>query len=174
VRRTRRPPPRRPAAVLAVSGPSGSGKTRLLSRLIPALVSRGLSVAAVKHTRHHHALDSPGKDTELLRRAGAAAVAITGPSGTAWFGPEVETARALARRMGHVDLVLAEGFRTEPLPRIEVHRRSVPGEFLCATDRRVIAVVSDEPPPRDLPRLDPEDVAGVAALVVRWLRARRR
>jgi len=160
--------------VLAVSGPSGSGKTRLLSRLIPALVSRGLSVAAVKHTRHEHGLDATGKDTDVLRRAGAAAVAITGPSGTAWFGPEVGSARALARRMGPVDLVLAEGFRSEPLPRIEVHRRAVPGEFLCATDRRVIAVVSDEPLPRDIPRLHPDDVEGVAALVVRWLRARGR
>jgi molybdopterin-guanine dinucleotide biosynthesis protein MobB len=161
-----RVPLRRPRTpVLAVSGPSGVGKTRLLALLIPALARRGVRVAVLKHTRHDHPLDRPGKDTEVLRRAGAVAAAIEGPRETAWFGPPAGGLRALARTLPPVDLVLAEGFRDEPVPRLEVHRRSVSRRFLCAADRRVLAVVGDEAPPRPLPVFGAEDPEPLADLV---------
>jgi molybdopterin-guanine dinucleotide biosynthesis protein B len=159
--------------ILAFSGPSGAGKTRLLARLIPALARRGLTVAVVKHTGHPHAFDARGKDTEVLRRAGAVAAAIEGPHGLAYFGPPAGGIRALARLLPPVDLVLAEGWRSEPLPRVEVHRREVSRDFLCATDRRVVAVVTDEAPPRALPTFAPDDVAGVARWVSAWTRRPR-
>lgn len=162
-RGTRRPP------VVAVSGPSGAGKTRLLARLIPALGRRGVAVGVVKHTRHPHPFDREGKDTEVLRRAGAVAAAIEGPEGMALFGPPAGGLRALARRLPPVDLVLAEGFRDERVPRIEVHRRAVARAFLCARDRRVLAVVTDEPPPRPLPTFGPDDVEPLAELLCRRL-----
>ena len=114
---------RRGPAVVAVSGWSGAGKTRLLARLIPALARRGVSCAVVKHTRHPHAFDRPGKDTFVLRRAGAVAAAIEGPGETAWFGPPAGGLRALVALLPPVDLVLAEGFKDAPVPRVEVHRR---------------------------------------------------
>jgi molybdopterin-guanine dinucleotide biosynthesis protein B len=153
------------APILAVSGPSGAGKTRLLARLIPALARRGVTVAVVKHTRHRHPFDRPGKDTAVLRRAGALAAAIEGPAGMALFGPPAGGLRALARHLPPVDLVLAEGFRGERVPRVEVHRRSVSREFLCARDRRVLAVVTDEPPPRPIRALGADDVELLADLV---------
>jgi molybdopterin-guanine dinucleotide biosynthesis protein B len=156
---------RRPPPILAFSGPSGSGKTRLLKRLIPALARRGVRVAVVKHTRHDHPFDRPGKDTDVLRRAGAIAAAIEGPSGMAWFGPPTGGLRALARTLPEVDLVLAEGFRSEPVPRVEVHRRAISREFLCARDRRVLAIVTDEAPPRALPAFGADDVEPLASLL---------
>lgn len=159
--------------IVAVTGPSGAGKTRALLRLIPLLRRRGVSVAVIKHTGHLHAFDAPGKDTEVLRRAGAVAAAIEGPGGMALFGPPAGGARALARLLPACDLVLAEGWRGEPLPRIEVHRHGVARAFLCATDRRVFAVVSDEAPPRALPRFDADRLAGLADLLVaRFVRRR--
>jgi molybdopterin-guanine dinucleotide biosynthesis protein MobB len=155
----RRPP------IVAISGPSGSGKTRLLSKLIPALARRGVTVAVLKHTRHDHPFDVPGKDTDVFRRAGAVAAAIEGPRGMAWFGPPAGGLRALARTLPAVDLVLAEGFKTEPVPRVEVHRRAVSREFLCARDRRVLAVVTDEDPPRALPAFRADDADAVADLL---------
>lgn len=151
--------------VVAVSGPSGVGKTRLLARLIPALGRRGLSVAVVKHTRHAHAFDRSGKDTEVLRRAGALAAAIEGPEEMALFGPPAGGLQGLLRHLPPVDLVLAEGFRGEPLPRIEVHRRAVSRAFLCRRDLRVLAVVTDEPPPRPLPTFRPGDEEPIADLL---------
>ncbi len=156
--------------IVAFSGPSGSGKTRLLVRLIPALRRRGVTVAALKHTGHPHPLDRRGKDSERLRRAGAAAVAIQGPHGLAFFGPPVRGARALARLLPEVDLILAEGFKSEPLRRIEVHRRAVSRSFLCSRDRRVVAVVSDEPPPRPLPAFSPDQVEALADFLCRRFR----
>ena len=160
--------------VLAFSGPSGAGKTRLLARLVPALSRRGVTVAAMKHTGHPHPFDSPGKDTEVLRRAGAVAAAIEGPQGMALFGPPAGGPRALAALLPPADLVVAEGWKAEPLPRIEVHRRRVSREFLCARDRRVIAVVTDEPPPRRLPAFAPDDVEALADFVAGWLGGGRR
>jgi molybdopterin-guanine dinucleotide biosynthesis protein B len=159
---------RRPALtpLVAVSGPSGAGKTRLLSRLIPLLRRRGLEVAVIKHTRHRHSFDLPGKDTDLLRRAGALATAIQGPGGLALFGPPAGRARDLARLLPPCDLVLAEGWRGEALPRIEVHRRAVARTFLCVADRRVFAVVTDEPPPRALPAFHPDRLGPLADLLV--------
>jgi molybdopterin-guanine dinucleotide biosynthesis protein B len=160
--------------IVALSGPSGSGKTRLALRLLARLTRAGLRVGYVKHSGHRHRFDPPGKDTARARRAGAVAAAIGGPGEAAWSGPPVEGARALARMLPPVDLVLAEGFRSDPLPRVELHRRAVAKGFLCARDRRVIAVVTDEPPPRPLPTFDPDDVEGIAAFLVAFAGLRRR
>ncbi len=157
---------------MAISGPSGVGKTRLLSRLLPSLAELGIRVGVVKHSGHRHGFDVPGKDTDVVRRAGAIAAAITGPRETAWFGPPVAGARALARLLPPVDLVLAEGFKGERLPRIEVHRRSVSRRFLCADDRGVIAVVTDEPPPRPLPTFAATEASEVARFLAARLRRR--
>jgi molybdopterin-guanine dinucleotide biosynthesis adapter protein len=151
--------------VVAVSGFSGSGKTRLLSKLIPELARRGVTTAVVKHTRHPHAFDRPGKDTDVLRRAGAAAAAIDGPGGMAFFGPPAGGLRALLTFMPPVDLVLAEGWKDAPVPRVEVHRRSVARTFLCAGDPRVFAVVTDEPPPRRVHAFGHADAGALAALL---------
>jgi molybdopterin-guanine dinucleotide biosynthesis adapter protein len=150
---------------VAVSGFSGAGKTRLLAKLIPALSRRGISTAVVKHTRHPHAFDRPGKDTDVLRRAGASATAIDGPDGMALFGPPAGGLRELLSFLPPVDLVLAEGWKETPVPRIEVHRRRVARDFLCAEDPRVFAIVTDEPPPRQLPTFTHGDARALADLV---------
>jgi molybdopterin-guanine dinucleotide biosynthesis protein MobB len=159
MRSTARPP------IVAISGRSGAGKTRLIARLLPALAARGVAVAVLKHTRHRHPLDRPGKDTDVYRRAGAVAAAIEGPAGMALFGPPAGGLRALARLLPPVDLVLAEGFRREPVPRVEVHRRAVSSAFLCARDRRVFAIVTDEPPPRPIRAFTAREVEAVASLL---------
>ena len=146
------------------------GKTTLLERLVRALVRRGLRVAALKHSGHPHSFDVPGKDSDRLLRSGALAVALEGPRQLAWFGPpRGGGARALARLLPEADLVVAEGFKGESLPRVEVHRRAVSREFLCARDRRVWAVVTDEPPPRRLPSFRARDVEGLADFLLERL-----
>jgi molybdopterin-guanine dinucleotide biosynthesis protein B len=154
--------------VLAVSGKSGSGKTRLLVRLVPALVERGLRVGALKHSGHDHLLDKRGKDTARIRAAGAEAVVIQTPGSMALFGPPRASVAELVALLPPVDLVLAEGWKTSALPKLEVHRRVVTPEFLCTTDKDVVAVVTDEPAPRLLPAFDADDVDAIAHFVVGW------
>lgn len=152
-----------PPPVVAFSGPSGAGKTTLLVALVRELLGRGLRVAAIKHSGHPHGFDVPGKDSDLLLRAGALAVAVQGPSQLAVFGaPRRGGVRALVRLLPPVDLVLVEGWKLERLPRVEVHRRAVSREFACARTRGFLAVVSDEPPPRSLPTFAPGEVGALA------------
>lgn len=160
---------RRVTPIIAFSGPSGSGKTRLLVRLVPALVRRGLRVGAIKHSGHPHGFDRPGKDSERVARAGAVAVVVEGPSALAYFGPPVGGPRAMARLLPAVDVIVAEGFTSERLRRVELHRRTIGREFLCTRDRRVVAVVTDEPPPRRLPSFAPGDVEELADFLCRRL-----
>jgi molybdopterin-guanine dinucleotide biosynthesis protein B len=149
--------------MVAFSGPSGVGKTTLLVALVRELGRRGLRVAAIKHSGHPHGFDVPGKDSDLLLRAGALSVAVQGPTQLATFGPpRPGGARALARMLPPSDLVLLEGWKAERLPRVEVHRRQVSREFACARGRGFIAAVSDEPPPRHLPTFAADEVGALA------------
>jgi len=111
-------------------------------------------VATVKHTHHHHELDSPGKDSHKHREAGAVAVGILSPKMSALFVP-IDRERCgderyaqFERQFADCDLILVEGdLQTSSAPRIEVWR-SVSGEApYAANDSAIFAVVSDEAPP---------------------------
>ena len=112
--------------VIGIVGWSGSGKTTLLTRLIPLLRAEGLTVSTVKHTHHGFDMDRPGKDTYRHREAGAREVLVA--AGSRWAllhevaGPEPGLPDLLTR-LEPVDLVLVEGFKTHPFPKLEVHRR---------------------------------------------------
>ncbi|GEJ59169.1 molybdopterin-guanine dinucleotide biosynthesis protein B [Anaeromyxobacter diazotrophicus] len=160
--------------VLAFSGASGSGKTTLLVKLIPALRARGLAVAALKHSGHEHPFDRPGKDSARLRGAGALAVALSGPREVAYFGPPRRALAELVALLPPCDLVLAEGFKRERVPRVEVHREAIDRAFLCARDRGVLAVVSDVEPPRPLPWFAAREVEALAEWVARWAKGGER
>jgi len=109
---------------LQIVGRKKSGKTGLVVRLVPLLQARGLHVGTVKHSSHPHPLDREGSDSWLHRRAGAeVTLAITAAAATLHFGlPENEQdIQALVEKhLGHLDLVLIEGWSGRPGPKIEV------------------------------------------------------
>lgn len=113
--------------VLAVSGPKNSGKTFLVEQLIAALVARGLDVAVVKHDAHAHMkIDHEGKDSWRYRQAGAPRIGIIGPLGRVAmdysepFLKGQSAADAVASLFPGAALILAEGFKDHPLPRIKL------------------------------------------------------
>ena len=114
--------------LLGITGWSGSGKTTLLTALIPLLAARGRGVSTVKHAHHDFDLDQPGKDSWRHRAAGAHEVMIATSRRWALLhenpGEEPDLAELLAR-LAPVDLVLIEGFKASPHPKIEVHRPSL-------------------------------------------------
>jgi len=159
--------------VLVITGFSGAGKTTLAERLIARLAAEGLRVAAVKHTHHDVELDRPGKDSHRLRAAGARQVLLATPrrrflvteSGRA-EDPALE--RLLdALDLGATDLVLAEGFKGAPFPKIEVHRPALGRPLLAAGDPDIIAVAADGPvePAPPVPVLDLDDIDALVRLV---------
>jgi molybdopterin-guanine dinucleotide biosynthesis protein B len=155
---------------------SGSGKTTLLARLLPELIARGHSVSTVKHAHHAFDLDQPGKDSYRHREAGATEVLIT--SSTRWAlqhelrgnaEPDLED---LIAHMSAVDLLLVEGFKRHPHPKLELLRPSLGKEPLYPGDPLIRAIYAVEPLPAPLraaialPIYESWDIAGVADLVI--------
>jgi molybdopterin-guanine dinucleotide biosynthesis protein B len=127
---------------VGVVGWSGSGKTLLITRLIPLLQARGLRVSTVKHAHHQLALDQPGKDSFRHAEAGAQEVILAGGGGFALYAKEVPALDKLLARLAPVDLVLVEGFKSYPIPKIEVHRPAL-GKPALWPEMAVLAVASD-------------------------------
>ncbi len=157
--------------VFGLAGWSGSGKTTLVTKLIPALVGRGLAVSTLKHAHHGFEVDTPGKDSFEHRAAGATEVMVA--SARRWAlmrdlrGEPEATLGDLMGRMSPVDLLLVEGFKREDYEKLEVHRAALGRPLLCHDDPRIVAVASDTPLPElDLPRLELDDVEGIAAFIV--------
>jgi molybdopterin-guanine dinucleotide biosynthesis protein B len=151
--------------VLGIVGWSGSGKTTLLTRLIPLLRARGLTISTVKHTHHGFDMDKPGKDTYRHREAGAHEVLVA--SGTRWallhevVGQEPDLP-VLLERMEPVDLVLVEGYKTHPFPKLEVYRPAVGKPPIWPEQQDIVAVASDtlvETDRKMLPLNDPDPIA---------------
>src|SRR5215467_10690334 len=154
------------ARVIGIAGWSGAGKTTLLTRLIPALVQRGLRIATIKHAHHAFDVDQPGKDSYEHRKAGASEVIVS--SARRWvvmheLGDSGEASLAeLLRKASPCDLILVEGFKRDPLPKIEVFRRSVGKPALHVEDERIVAIASDgAPPAARIPVLGLDDAEAV-------------
>lgn len=168
-----------PLPVLGFSAFSGSGKTTLLEQLIPLLGQSGLKLALVKHSHHDFEMDKPGKDSDRLRKAGARQILLASKYRTAWIREgDGETEPVLTELLGrldtrNLDLVLVEGFRDEPIPKIEIHRPSLEKPLLCNKDDRVIAVAVDRHPVQQIsvPLLALNQPREVADFVLSWLHA---
>lgn len=152
--------------MVAVTGWSGSGKTTFLRGLIPALVRRGLRVAVIKHDAHGFEMDREGKDTWLLSRAGAESVALLGPHQWAALGSGERDLVQLRRCLPPVDLILGEGFKYSPLPKLEICR-SAAGTEPIAQDDSLLARITDQPREEAVPQLGLEDFEGCADLLCR-------
>ncbi len=134
-------------------------------RLIEALVKSGLRVGSLKHTDHEYETDAPGKDSQRHKEAGAEpAVLVAGgrsavhrrDPGRRRLGDFLEGDFGLRDR----DVVIVEGFRSEPFPKVEVCRAATGRSPLCEKDPDVIAVVTDHPTahPPSVPRFTFEEI----------------
>jgi molybdopterin-guanine dinucleotide biosynthesis protein B len=135
--------------VLGIVGWSGSGKTTLLVAVLPLLRARGLSVSTIKHAHHGFDMDRPGKDSHRHRSAGAHEVIVA--SARRWvLLHEAEAAEPalpdLLARLEPVDLVLVEGFKSHPFPKLEVFRPVLAKPPLWEIEPEVVAVASDSTP----------------------------
>ncbi len=153
--------------LLSIVGRSGSGKTTLLEKLIPELKRRGYRVAVIKHHPHPGAaFDLPGKDTWRLAQAGADHVVLAAPDQVLHrrsLAAELPL-EALTAGIGDVDLILTEGYKHGPAPKIEVNRREHSATLVLPPEA-LLAVVSDQRFDLPLPRFDLDDVRGLADLI---------
>jgi molybdopterin-guanine dinucleotide biosynthesis protein B len=132
--------------VISFIGHHDVGKTRLLARLVQVLSERGIRVGAVKHAPHLDISEPSGTDSQELRAAGATHLLLLTSDAAAFTGPAPSSdslQEDIQRLFSDCDLVLIEGLKRGPYPKIEVFRRTgVPQEPL-AGEIDVLAVVTD-------------------------------
>jgi molybdopterin-guanine dinucleotide biosynthesis protein MobB len=156
-----------------ITGYRNAGKTTLTERLVAAFTARGLAVSTVKHAHHAIDLDTPGKDTHRHRSAGARQVMLATAARWALMTEHRDRAEPelpdLLARMDPVDIVLVEGFKRGPHPKIEVHRAALAHPLIAPGDPTVRAIATDAPLALATPQLDLNDIPAIADFILRDL-----
>lgn len=155
--------------IIGLAGWSGAGKTTLVSRLIPALVARGLSVSTIKHAHHRFDIDQPGKDSYAHRIAGSRETIVSSANRFALIHELRQTPewplRDLLGKLAPVDLVLIEGFKREKHPKIEIYRAANGKPPLHPEDAMIGAIATDVAfPGVPLPQVGLDDIEAIANL----------
>src|SRR5215475_1813560 len=157
--------------VIGLAGWSGAGKTTLLTRVIPLLREQGLRVSVIKHAHHNFDIDVPGKDSWRQRQAGAEEVLVS--SSNRWaLMHELRGAREprlpeLLAKMSRVDLVIVEGYKSEPHRKIEVFRVANGKPLLFPDDDWIVGIATDKAVETRLPTAHLDDVPAIAAMMRR-------
>lgn len=157
--------------IFGFAGYSGSGKTTLIEKLIPLFVQRGLKVSLIKHAHHTFDVDQQGKDSFRHRHAGCTEVLVT--SSRRWAlmhelrGAAEPTLKEQMERLSLCDLLLVEGFKHEPIPKLEVYRAEVCESMIHPHDSNIIAIASVAKVDSQLPQLDLNAPEAIAAFVLK-------
>ncbi len=165
--------------LLAITAFSGTGKTTLLKQLIPLLNHTGIRIGIIKHTHHKVDVDTPGKDSYELRKAGARQTMVASEARWALMTenqqPVMPSLAWLAAQMDatQIDLILVEGFKHEPITKIALFRSQTGVEWRSLIDQHVIAVASDVPLDITLPLLDINQPEAIALFIKAWLHHRQ-
>jgi len=155
--------------IFGISGYSNSGKTTLIERLVPLFAVGGLRVSLIKHAHHGFDVDHPGKDSYRHRHAGCGEVLVT--SSVRWAlmhelrGAPEPTLQDLVKRIAPCDLLLIEGYKREPIPKLEVYRSTLGEPLMFPQDPRIIAIASDRKVDTALPQFSIDDVQAIAAFI---------
>ena len=154
---------------ISIVGLAGSGKTELICRLLDWLTPQGLRVAVLKHT-HHPDPGDRGKDTWRFRQAGARVVALAAPGLLQInhiFPAEPPLSEILTALSLEVDLILVEGYKAGPLPKIAVLNPTLKERLPELS--QVIALVGPAPAAGAVPVFSPEDVSAIGAFILAHL-----
>ena len=157
--------------VFGLAGYSGSGKTTLLERLIPFLTGQGLTLAIIKHAHHEFDIDQPGKDSYRHRKAGASQVLVSSAQRWALMhelgGVAEPSLREHLARLAPCDLVLVEGFKGEPIPKLEIHRAANAKPLLFTEDAHIVALATDAPVTTHLPLFDLNAIEAIGMFILK-------
>ncbi len=156
--------------LFGIVGYKNAGKTGLMERLVAEVTDRGISVSTLKHAHHSFDVDHPGKDSYRHRTAGAQQVLLA--SNTRWaLMSELRSEKEppledLLARLDPVDLVLIEGYKTGPHPKIEAHRAETGHPLLAPNDTMIRAVASDTKLDIDQPQFDLNNTKAIADFIL--------
>ena len=152
-----------------VTGWKNSGKTGLVERLVTHFTEQGLRISTIKHAHHAFDVDTPGRDSHRHREAGAHEVLVSSRQRMALMrelrGAPEPTLNDLIEQLSPVDLVIVEGFKSEPHPKIECHRAATGQDLISKTDTSIVALASDTLAEAPIPTFPLDDTAAIAAFI---------
>lgn len=153
--------------ILVIAGKSNSGKTTLLEKLIAELAGRGIAVGSVKHTHDGFDFDKKGKDSWRHKQAGTRATLVVTDTRVAMVREDDRTPEEKMRDYLHgMDIILAEGFKRQALPKMEIFRKDSPHtDPLCLDDPHLVAFVTDTELRPEVPVFRPEDIGPIADFI---------
>jgi molybdopterin-guanine dinucleotide biosynthesis protein B len=153
--------------IITIVGKSNSGKTTLLEKLITRLTDRGYKIGSVKHTHDGFEMDTEGKDSWRHRKAGAGATLVITQNKVAIIKDDTTSyIEKMRSYLFDMDIILAEGFKKQNLPKIEVFRKeSVHKQPLCMEDENLIAFVTNSDYKPDVPVFGLEDISRIADFI---------
>ena len=158
--------------LFGVTGWKNSGKTGLVERLVAHYTAAGLAVSTIKHAHHAFDVDTPGRDSHRHREAGAREVLVSSRHRMALMrelrGDPEPDLEELTIHLSPVDLVLVEGFKTSPHPKIECHRAQTGQSLIAPGDPSILAIASDKAVAATVPVLSLDDTAGIADFITRY------
>jgi molybdopterin-guanine dinucleotide biosynthesis protein MobB len=156
--------------VYGITGWKNTGKTTLTERLVTEIVGRGLRLATVKHAHHDTEVDHPGRDSFRHRQAGAGQVIVASPARWALMtelrGAAEPPLEQLLARLDPCDLVLVEGYKTGPHPKIEAHRAAAGRPLLAPENPTIRALATDTALDHPLPQFALNDVPAIADFIL--------
>ena len=157
--------------IIGLAGWQSSGKTTLLAKVIPRLVARGRTVSTVKHAHAGFDVDQPGKDSHTHRMAGATEVLIGSANRFALVhelrGATEPSLKELLVKLSPVDLVIVEGYKAHPHPKLELYRASIGKPLIHPNDSWIVAVAADVPLPGcALPVIGLDDIETIADVLL--------
>lgn len=148
--------------IISIVGKSNSGKTSLIVRLVRELKSRHFKVATIKHSHHNFEIDKEGKDSWLHTQAGADAVVVASQKMTGIIrmtSEELPLSEIVNTYLQDMDIILAEGYKTQAIPKMEVLRSEISTELVCKDDQNLMVVVGDKRPETNIPFFHIDDNA---------------
>lgn len=153
---------------IAFSGPSNSGKTTLILKVAKKFIDDGLKVVVVKHDPGDKAkFDVEGKDSFKFSQAGADVVVMS-PTRTTYFSQSSQGIDEVIRMIGEFDMLLVEGLKTLPLPRLSVFRGEIDEAYLSFSD--AIATYKEQIP-YEIANLNLDDIDAICAWIIKNAKA---
>ncbi|NPA59893.1 MAG: molybdopterin-guanine dinucleotide biosynthesis protein B [Epsilonproteobacteria bacterium] len=109
---------------VAFTGPSNSGKTTLIEKIAKILI-KDHKVAIIKNDPKDKAeFDVEGKDSYKFSATGAETVVVS-PTRTTYFSKQSRDLKEIIDMLGEFEILLVEGLKTLPLPRIAIFRNEI-------------------------------------------------
>ena len=118
---------------VAFTGPSGSGKTTLVEKVSRELIATH-KVAIIKNDPKSKAVfDVEGKDSYKFYQTGAEVV-VTSPTRTTYFSQREKSLNEIVAMINEFDILLVEGLKTLPLPRIAIFRNKIDKDYFDCSE----------------------------------------